>query len=317
MWNVPRSDPEELWRPTAGPAGLAARAATLKRLRDFFAARQVLEVETPLLSPGAVPDESIEPVGCAGWYLSTSPETAMKRLLAAGSGPIYQIAKAFRAGEAGQRHNPEFTMLEWYRPGWSWRELMTESAQLLQAVLGAMPVQEWTFAAAMRRFAGVDPFSDPEEALIRALPFPPPERLDRLGLLDLLLTERVEPAFQEAGGLVFLTRFPAERAAMAEIDPTPPATALRFELYVRGMELINGYQELTDGHEQATRLHQANRKRATLNLPSLPVDAHFLAALRSGLPRTAGAALGVDRLVMLALGTDRIADVLAFPTDRA
>ncbi|MBF0214179.1 MAG: EF-P lysine aminoacylase GenX [Magnetococcales bacterium] len=316
MWNVPKSSPE-FWRPAASPAGLAARAGTLRRLRAFFDERGVLEVETPLRSRAAVPDDSIQPMGCEGGYLSTSPETAMKRLVAAGSGAIYQIAKAFRAGESGPWHNPEFTMLEWYRPEWSWRALMEETAALIQSVLGEMTVREYTFAEAFQAFAGVDPFASDTDALMRALSVPPPAGVDRMGLLDLLLNDRVEPGFRALGGLVFLTRFPAERAAMACVDPTPPATALRFECYARGVELVNGYQELTDGDEQEARLAEANRKRIAAGLPSLPLDERFLAALRAGFPRTAGAALGVDRLVMLALGAERIEAVLAFPEDRA
>ncbi|MEO5347632.1 MAG: EF-P lysine aminoacylase EpmA [Magnetococcus sp. YQC-9] len=314
--NVPRID-AETWRPTASWEALAARARILQRIREFFVARDVLEVETPILSRAAAPDETIDPLGGAGWYLSTSPETAMKRLIVAGAGPIYQITRAFRAGESGALHNPEFTMLEWYHPGWSWRALMDETVALVQTILGAGAVHEFTFAEAFSRFAGVDPFADSIETLTNALPGPPPEGLDRLELLDLILTERVEPAFAALGGVVLLTRFPAERAAMARIDPGPPATALRFELYAGGVELVNGYQELTDAAEQTARMLAANRKRAAAGRAPLPLDGNFLAALQVGMSDTAGAALGVDRLVMLAIGAQRLAEVIAFPEDRA
>ncbi|GAB0057125.1 Elongation factor P--(R)-beta-lysine ligase [Candidatus Magnetaquicoccaceae bacterium FCR-1] len=314
--NVPRIDPET-WRPAASPDGWAARARVLRQIREFFFARGVLEVETPILSRFAAPDASLDPIGCALGYLSTSPETAMKRLVAAGSGSIYQITRAFRAGESGPLHNPEFTMLEWYRPGWNWRELIDESVTLALEVLGTTGRHEFTFAEAFTRFAGIDPFADDWATLRNALPGPIPEGLERLELLDLLLTERVEPAFAALDGVVVLTRFPAERAAMAIIDSGPPATALRFELYARGVELVNGYQELTDPDQQEARLLEANAKRAEAGKLKLPIDGNFLDALRVGMPKTAGAALGVDRLVMLAMGAGRLAEVMAFPEDRA
>ncbi|MBF0614861.1 MAG: EF-P lysine aminoacylase GenX [Magnetococcales bacterium] len=316
MSNAPRIDPD-LWRPAARPHGLAARARTLHAIRTFFAKRQVLEVETPILSRHAAPDEAIDPLTCQGWHLSTSPETAMKRLLAAGSGPIFQITRAFRAAEYGRLHNPEFTMLEWYQPGWQLHDLMHETTQLVQEILGAMPVTTFSFAAAFRHFTGLDPFLASDSELRTALPDSSPPDLKRMEMLDLLLTETVEPGFQTTGGMVLLTHFPAERAAMAQIDPGPPPTALRFELYVHGIELVNGYQELTDAAEQACRLEHANHQRHLLGKPKLPVDPWFLAALHAGIPMCAGAALGVDRLIMLAMGATDIAETLAFPYDRA
>ncbi|MBF0296367.1 MAG: EF-P lysine aminoacylase GenX [Magnetococcales bacterium] len=307
----------DAWRPAATPRGLAARAATLRAIREFFAGRGVMEVETPLLGHAAVPDEAIRPMGCGGSYLSTSPEPAMKRLLAAGCGAIYQITRAFRDEELGALHNPEFTMLEWYRPGWTWERLVQEAVELVQAVLGPGPVHAFTYAQLLQKFAGVDAHDDPEARLVAMLEGPEPSGLDRWGLLDLLLVQRVEPKLRTLDGVVVVTRFPAERAAMAVIDPGPPPTARRFELYVRGVELVNGYQELTDCQEQAARFERANRRLEEEGRPSLPVDRHFLAALRAGLPECAGAALGVDRLVMLAVGADTLGEVLAFPFDRA
>ncbi|MBF0438262.1 MAG: EF-P lysine aminoacylase GenX [Magnetococcales bacterium] len=305
------------WRPVATLQGLSVRAKTLRQIREFFTERDVLEVETPLLSRTAVPDETIQPMACGGGYLSTSPETAMKRLLAAGYGSIYQIARAFRHEESGPLHNPEFTMLEWYRPGWSWRELMDETILLVKSILGPKPVYEYTFQQAFLKYAGVDPFTAKDETLIQALPSPPPPDLDRFGLLDLLLSQRVEPAFKATGALVLLTHFPVERAAMARIDPGPPATALRFELYADGVELVNGYQELTVAQEQEDRFNRVNQKFLQEGKAMIPIDRHFLAALQAGLPPCAGAALGVDRLAMLAMNGKDLSAVLAFPAEIA
>ncbi|MBF0181357.1 MAG: EF-P lysine aminoacylase GenX [Magnetococcales bacterium] len=305
------------WRPAATPRGLAARAATLRAIREFFAQRGVMEVETPLLGHAAVPDEATRPLGCGGMFLSTSPEPAMKRLLATGCGPIYQITRAFRDEELGSLHNPEFTMLEWYRPGWNWEALAREAVELMQTVLGPGPVHEFTYAQLFRNWAGVDAYNDPEARLAAMLEGPVPSGLDRWGLLDLLLVQRVEPVLRTLDGVVMVTRFPAERAAMAVIDPGPPPTARRFELYARGVELVNGYQELTDWQEQAARFEHANRRLEAEGRSPLPVDRNFLAALRAGLPECAGAALGVDRLVMLSVGATSLGEVLAFPFDRA
>lgn len=305
------------WPPAASWQGLAARAKTLGEIRHFFAKRHVMEVETPILSHGTAPDDAIVPMACGNCFLSTSPETGMKRLLAAGSGPIYQIARAFRHDEAGPLHNPEFTILEWYRPEWSWQALMDETTELVQQILGPKTIRTFTFRQALEEFAGVDPVTAPLEALSLSIPSPPPANLERLELLDLLLVQKVEPAFKSMGGLVFLTHFPVERAAMARIDPGPPPTALRFELYAEGIELVNGYQELTDPVEQKQRLMIANQRLQATKRSPLPIDMNFLAALQAGLPECAGAALGVDRLAMLAMGSENLASVLAFPFDRA
>ncbi|MBF0263218.1 MAG: EF-P lysine aminoacylase GenX, partial [Magnetococcales bacterium] len=168
------------WRPAASPRGWAERARVLRQIREFFHARGVMEVETPILSRFAAPDAALDPIGCQMGYLSTSPETAMKRLVVAGSGPIHQITRAFRAGESGPLHNPEFTMLEWYRPGWSWRELIDESVALVLGILGTTGRHEFTFAEAFSRFAGIDPFADDPDALRDALPGSAPEGLERL-----------------------------------------------------------------------------------------------------------------------------------------
>ncbi|MEO5334538.1 MAG: EF-P lysine aminoacylase EpmA [Magnetococcus sp. YQC-5] len=308
---------EDFWFPAASLKGLAVRAETLRRIRDFFAQRHVMEVETPLLSRAALPDEFIQPVTCGSLFLSTSPEAPMKRLLAAGSGPIYQITRAFRKDECGPWHNPEFTMLEWYRPGFSWRDLIDETIALVQSVLGGGPVREFTFEQAVRQWAGVCCFTASLEELVDCLPCQVPLDLDREGVLDLVLSQRVEPAFKAMGGLVVLTHFPEARAALARLDPGPPPVALRFELYAQGVELVNGYQELTDAKEQEARLLKTNQRLQAAGQTALPLDQHFLAALRAGLPECAGAALGVDRLAMLAFGGQELSSVMAFPFDRA
>ncbi|MBF0141869.1 MAG: EF-P lysine aminoacylase GenX [Magnetococcales bacterium] len=310
------------WRPSADLATLAARAELLARVRVFFRDRGVMEVETPLLSPGTAPEPNLEPIACCGGrHLVTSPERHMKRLLAAGSGPIYQVAKAFREDEAGRRHNPEFTLLEWYRPGWSMTALMGEVADLVRmAVEWSGPPRESTWSGVFRRLLGVDPLADSIAELERAAREAGvglPAGLDREGICDLLLSEVIEPALGTEGGALFLTGFPASRAAMAEIDPGPPPVARRFELYVGGMELANGYQEEGDARCLAERFQAVNDAREQTGRRRLPTDPRFLAAMEAGLPPCAGVALGLDRLLMLRLGRPDLREVLAFPWDQA
>ncbi|MBF0626173.1 MAG: EF-P lysine aminoacylase GenX [Magnetococcales bacterium] len=307
---------DPLHRPAADRDTLVARARILDAVRAFFRQRGVLEVETPQLARAVAPEPHIDPLPCRDGFLLSSPEPFLKRLLAAGSGPVFQLGKVFRAGEVGRLHNPEFTLLEWYRPGWSLAALMDEVAELVQAIAPRPPAAMMTYRELFRRHAGVDPFDAPLDRLAAAAPSPPPIGLDRDGLLDWLLVERIEPALMAAGGLLFVTAYPASRAAMACIDPGPPPVAQRFELYLDGVELANGYQELTDAAEQRRRLEQANAHRRAQGLAPLPIDGFFLEALAAGLPPCAGVALGVDRLVMAALGKGRLAEVLAFPWER-
>ncbi|MEO5339688.1 MAG: EF-P lysine aminoacylase EpmA [Magnetococcus sp. MYC-9] len=323
------------WRPVASPEQLWQRARVLRQVRAFFWQRGVLEVETPHWLPCVAPELHQEPVACHTGHLHTSPETCMKRMVAAGSGPIYQICRVFRADEQGTLHAPEFTMLEWYRPGWSYRALMEEVETLLWTVLALLPesrwaqggrARQWSYAAAFREFAGLDPFDASLEQLRDACR----ERAvsgdlcgesadltaaawDRQTALDLLLVQRVEPALRAWGGAAFLVDFPPAAAAMARLAPGPPPVAERFELYLAGVELANGYQELTDPVEQRRRLESANRQRCRMGKRPLPMDERFLQALEHGLPESAGVALGLDRLIMLALGARRIQDVMAFP----
>jgi lysyl-tRNA synthetase class 2 len=296
-------------------------------VRRFFHDRGVLEVETPLLAAAPVTDPHIETFSCQGMvagvaqdlYLQTSPEYAMKRLLAAGSGPIFQICKAFRRGEQGSHHNPEFTMLEWYRPGFDHHQLMTEIDELLAATIGCAAAERLTFAEAFRGYAGIDPHTaDTRQLRARAL------ELGHTGLdsddpdlwLDLLLSQQVQPRLGR-GRPTFLYDYPARQAALAKVRDEQPPVAERFELYLEGTELANGYHELTDAEEQRQRFAADLARRQELGRPAVPVDFHLLAALVAGMPACAGVALGFDRLVLVAAGASHLAEVMAFPIDRA
>ncbi len=319
------------WRPTASMKTLRLRAEILARIRAFFAEREVLEVETPLLASAPVTDLHLQALSCRyhgpgadggrDLFLQTSPEFAMKRLLAAGSGPIYQICRAIRNGEAGNRHNPEFTILEWYRPGWDHPALMDEIDELLGSILGADTGERLTYAEAFERHAGIDPLrASAAELGSRARDLlsgeAPDLGDDRNGWLDLLLSHALEPHLGH-GRPSFVHDWPADQAALARVRPGDPPLAERFEVYVEGIELANGYHELTDPVEQRRRFESDIETRRLAGLPEPPIDKHLLEALEHGLPDCAGVALGVDRLLMLAAGTRNIADVLAFPMDRA
>jgi lysyl-tRNA synthetase class 2 len=307
---------------------LQARAALLGRVRAFFADRGVMEVETPLLSRAAIPAPYLESFATVigPRYLQTSPEFAMKRLLAAGSGPIYQVAKAFRQEESGHRHNPEFSLLEWYRPGWNSARLMDEVEALVGPELpnGAGDrFERLTYGDAFRHWVGVDAHRDSVQQLQeRAV-----DACDDPGLvgqigdcrdawLDLLLDRLVVPALRGEGA-VFLFDYPASQAALALIRSGDPPVAERFELFVDGIELANGFHELTDADEQRRRFIDENAQRVATGLPEMPLDHAFLAALEAGMPDCSGVALGLDRLLMLAGGHDHLDAVLAFPWDRA
>lgn len=319
-------DPTHAWRPAASLDTLHLRAELLASLRAFFADRGVLEVETPLLSAASVTDLHLQSLSLRvggrderRMYLQTSPEFAMKRLLAHGSGPIYQISKAFRDAEAGRRHNPEFTILEWYRPGWDHHRLMDEIDELLATVLGIPAGERLGYAEAFARHAAIDPHHasrDELERRVEQLRVQGVVDLERDDLLNLLLTHVVEPNLGR-GRPTFIHDFPASQAALARIRPGDPRLAERFEVFVEGVELANGYHELTDPAEQRRRFEADLAERRRRGLPEVPVDHRLLAALEAGLPDCAGVALGVDRLVMLKAGANDISDVIAFPIDRA
>ena len=313
------------WRPGTTQSTLRARAHLLQRLRRFFAERDVLEVETPLLGRCFGNDPALEPFttyfsGAPGrtLYLQSSPEFCMKRLLAAESGPIYQVCKAFRNGELGQRHNPEFTLLEWYRPGYTLDQLMAEVVALLHCLLEdtTVSVQEYTYAGLMADRLQLDIFSADVAALracavAQQVPDAATLPLDKDAWLDLLMSVCIEPTL-EPQQLSFITAYPASQAALAELNTHDPRTAARFELYYQGLELANGFQELTDAAQQTERLRQDNQRRLHSGQTVLPLDAAFLAALEHGLPACAGVAVGLDRVLMGLLGVTTIDQVQTF-----
>lgn len=319
------SDASGDWKPTASLEALRFRAGRLRAIREFFHARDVLEVETPVLAATGAVDQWIDSFQVKSGllrealWLSTSPEFHMKRLLAAGSGPIWQMGKAFRDEGAGRRHNPEFTLLEWYRPGWSLRELCREVEDLARAVAPDFPAARWlSFREAYLERAGVDPFRDPVDKIRQiaeesSAVLPALAEDDRDGWLDLLMVSRVEPGLGDPAP-VFLWGYPPSRAALARLgEDDGIAVALRAELYWKGMELSNGYDELVDPAEQLSRFQAESRARLALGKPTPPIDHALVEALRAGLPAGSGVALGVDRLLALAYGADSIAEVIAFP----
>jgi elongation factor P--(R)-beta-lysine ligase len=324
-------DTGSTWRPAASPDALRARAGLLAQTRAFFAERGVLEVETPIASRAAATDPAIESLA-TGWsapggpqplYLHTSPEFPMKRLLAAGIGPIYQICKVFRDGERGRLHHPEFSLLEWYRPGWSYDRLMDEVADLVRAVLGRPDLgqERLVYRELFRERVGIDPWSADARSLrdrALALGIAGAESLDLEpdGWLDLILTHRLEPEIGR-GRLTFLCDYPPSQAALARVRPGPVPVAERFELYLEGVELANGFQELTDAAAQESRFAADLAERRARGLPLPPEDHAFLAALAAGMPAGSGVALGLDRLLMARIGARQIDDVLAFPIERA
>ncbi len=320
----------EAWRPGAGIATLRRRAALLAGIRAFFAARGVLEVETPVLSRHASTEPhlaSFRAAGAAGAggqrFLHTSPELFMKRLLAAGSGPIYQLARVFRAGEVGRWHNPEYTLLEWYRPGLDEHALMDEVEALLRRLVPALaPAGRLSYRDAFARHAGFDPMRADVATCRRAaarLQLPPltgPAH-DRDLWLDLIVSHVVGPALGRDGPC-FIHDYPASQASLARLrtDAAGTVVAARFELYWQGIELANGFHELTDLQEQRRRMLAENADRQVRGLPVMPIDPHFLAALAHGLPACAGVALGVDRLLLCLEGAESLDAVMAFADGR-
>jgi lysyl-tRNA synthetase class 2 len=305
------------------------RAEILAEIRAFFAERDVVEVETPILASAPVTDLHLHALSCRyrgpgnddghQLFLQTSPEFAMKRLLAADSGPIFQICRAVRNGEAGRRHNPEFTILEWYRPGWDHHRLMDEVDGLLAATLGSRTGERLSYAETYTRYAGFDPHNEPDADLrerVKGLGVPSADDLTRDDLLDLVLTHVIEAKLGHCQP-TFIHDYPASQASLARVRDGDPPLAERFEVFAEGVELANGYHELTDPIEQRHRFDTDIRKRENLGLPAIPIDERLLAALEHGLPECAGVALGIDRLIMIASGTRNIADVLAFPIDHA
>ncbi|HEU5397855.1 MAG TPA: EF-P lysine aminoacylase EpmA [Gammaproteobacteria bacterium] len=315
------------WQPTASLSNLRLRTELLTKLRAFFATRKVLEVDTPALSRAGVTDRHIasfrvEDGRGGALYLHTSPEFPMKRLLAAGSGDIWQLCKVFRSGEAGRMHNPEFSMLEWYRLGFDHHQLMAETAELVAVLVpGRKPAEYLSYRDAFLREVGFDPFAaSPKDCIValeQAGRHPPKEQeLDYDGWLDLVAGELVYPALG-LGGLTFIYDYPASQAALSRVQPGNPPVAERFEAFMDGMELANGFHELTDAVEQRRRFEADRTYRQAEGLMDVPMDERLLAAIRHGLPSCAGVALGFDRLLMTAAGARTIAEVIAFPFDQA
>ncbi|MGH8231608.1 MAG: EF-P lysine aminoacylase EpmA [Steroidobacteraceae bacterium] len=341
------------WQPSAPLATLRVRAQLLETTRRFFAARGVLEVDTPALvrcalsepnlhsvpvhlpglpglpAPGLPgrPDQAHQPDQAADsgtLFLATSPEYAMKRLLAAGSGDIYQLSHVFRGAEASRLHNAEFMLVEWYRLGFGLQQMMLEAAQLAHELLGVAadaPLEQLAYVQAFQRELGVDPMGLADAALRRlsgahGLDTALAQRCTRDELLDWLMGVAVGPRLGREH-LCLLHHYPASQAALARLDPADRSLALRFELYYRGVELANGFEELADEREQRARFEAEQLERRRRSLPAHPLDERLLAALAHGLPKVSGVALGFDRALMLRVGARDIREVLAFPTDLA
>jgi len=296
--------------PTASLLMLKQRSELLQQTRHFFQSRGFLEVETPLLSHDTVIDRYIEPLsvnfGGRPMWLQTSPEFGMKRMLAAGAEAIYQITRAFRGEERGTYHNPEFTILEWYRVGDDMRTGIDLLIAFASDLLGShfAQVERLTYREAFLRFADVDPFSDKFNDDINDT------------LLNELLVTKVEPEIAKLGAVV-LHDYPPSQAALAQVRTANPPVAERFELYINGVELANGYHELLDPAVLRKRNETSNRLREQDGNRALPNDSRLLKAMDHGLPPCAGVALGIDRLVMLATGAKSIDEVLTFPIERA
>ncbi|HEY1900638.1 MAG TPA: EF-P lysine aminoacylase EpmA [Steroidobacteraceae bacterium] len=327
--------PPEDWRPTASRERLGLRAALLARTRAFFAARHVMEVDTPVLVNAAVTDTHIHSLSVAvtggvpgsatappTLFLHTSPEYAMKRLLAAGVGDIYQICHVARGFEQSRVHNTEFTLIEWYRLGFDLPQLMDEVAALLQELCAGHPAlrhpaERLSYREVFRRHTGLDPLqATPSELLGVVAHLGYRDAAPRDALLDLIMGAVIGPALGHEAP-IFIHGYPASQAALARLDPTDPRTAQRFELYVAGLELANGFHELAAADEQRARFVQDLREREQRALPVRGMDERLLAALAAGLPACAGVAVGFDRVLMLAAGAAHIREVLPFPTETA
>jgi len=324
MYPEPKSN---TWQPSATIETLKTRAKIIKSIRDFFTARGVMEVETPLMCHTSVTDPFIQSIPAlfqrhehekeVRHYLQTSPEYAMKRLLAAGSGAIFQICKAFRQGEVGRHHNPEFTMIEWYRPGFTHHDLMNEADALLQLVLKKPAAERKSYAALFMEYLDINPhlatLSELKNCASENNISVESNIEDNDTWLQLLMSEHIEPRIGQDKP-IFIYDFPASQAALSRIQS---GVASRFEIYYRGIELANGFHELQDAHEQRKRFEKNAHERKKRGLNEMVIDEYLLSALTHGLPDCAGIALGIDRLIMLATQHDKIRDVVSFDVDRA
>lgn len=312
------------WQPSASLEALQRRAQLLADIRRFFEQRGVLEVNTPILSAAAPTAPYLQSFHTtfelAGQsqtrYLHTSPEFAMKRLLAAGSGAIYQLSPVFRNGELGRQHSPEFFMLEWYRPAFSLTELMTEVDTLMQQVAATAPAAIYSYAELFQQFLQLDVYQVETDVLkhiaLQRIPALTADwQTDRDGWLEMLMSEVIEPQLSQLNKPVLVTEFPPSQAQLAKIaiNAAGQSVAMRFELYAGGMELANGYDELCDAAELRQRFERDNQTRQQQGKPQMPIDENLLAAMQSGLPACCGVALGIERLMMLSLAKDNINQV--------
>ena len=309
------------WQPTATLKNLQHRTKVINTIRDFFILRGVLEVETPLLSRTSVTDPYIESLSVNikhgssdKYYLQTSPEYAMKRLLAAYQCDIFQICKAFRQDEIGKCHNPEFTILEWYRINFDHHDLMDEVDALLQTILKTKKADRISYAELFQNYCGINPH---EASLYMLKTIASSDSImltedDKDTWLQLIMTHHIEPQLKKRDRPVFIYDFPITQSALARIKQGDPKTASRFEVYYQGIELANGFHELKDANEQRARFENNLIERRKRALSEMPLDEHFLSALQSGLPDCAGVALGLDRLVMLDVGNVNIKEVISF-----
>lgn len=320
---------QENWQPSASIENLLARAKIIAEIRRFFTDRGLLEVETPVLSEFGVTDVHLSTFNTTfisptaekskALWLSTSPEYHMKRLLAAGSGPIFQLCHVFRNEEAGQCHNPEFTMLEWYRPHFDMYRLINEVDDLLQQILDCKPTESLSYQFVFQEYVGLDPLSAEKAKLVakaKQYYLQQAEQEDRDTLLQFLFSTVVEPNIGKENP-VAVYHFPATQAALAQISSEDHRVAERFEFYYKGLELANGFHELTDVNEQLHRFEQDNVQRQKMGLPQRQIDKRLLGALQAGVPNCSGIALGVDRLLMIALGANAIHEVMAFGIENA
>lgn len=320
------------WQPSASLGALRLRAEVYRRIREFFHQRQVLEVETPMLSEAGNTDPNIESfqlrfsgpslAGERTRWLRTSPEFPMKRLLASGLGDCYELGRVFRNGEFGRRHNPEFSMLEWYRVAWSHLELIEECIALVRHVFALkgieLPVRRLSYAELFLELAGIEPHTAGDaqlrEAVLSRIDIDP-EGLQRDDLLDLLMTHCIEPQLPRLS-MTVVYDFPASQCALARIRPGAVPVAERFELYLGSSELANGYHELTDAAEQSRRFERDLMLRARRGTCAVPKDLRLITAL-AGMPDCAGVAMGIDRLMMALLDTETLAETVAFDFSRA
>jgi lysyl-tRNA synthetase class 2 len=313
------------WQPTTSINTVQLRAKLYASIRAFFAERDVMEVETPLLCQHTVTDPHIEsfsvPISpVTTYFLQTSPEYAMKRLLAAGSGSIYQITKSFRVGESGHQHNPEFTMLEWYRPGFNHHDLMDEINVFLQYTVQTPPAEKISYQQLFLNHLNIDPLQinldDLKKLIGKNNILIDANHLDHDTCLQILLSHLIEPKLGIQKPL-FLYDFPPSQAALSKIRHEKNPVAERFELYINGAEIANGFHELTDSEEQIDRFQKNQMARRKNNQFVPEIDHYFIDALKAGLPNCAGVAVGIDRLLMHYAKTKNIHDVINFPFERA